>query len=121
MKVNLNDLTLEQVHELQQLLVKVENTLSIEPQNSISALLGKNVIVRTVTMIYTGRLIGAGGSELILEDCSWIPETARFAQFAAAGEVRECEPYPKGLPVYINKGALLDMCELRAELPREQK
>jgi len=82
---------------------------------------GKNVIVRTVTMIYTGRLDSVTDSDLVLVDCSWIPETERFMQFVAEGKVKECEPYPDGLPVFINRGALLDMCELRKELPRSQK
>ncbi len=82
---------------------------------------GKNVIVRTVTMIYTGRLEKVTVSDLVLVDCSWIPETGRFMQFVAEGKVKECEPYPDGLPVFINRGALLDMCELRNELPRSQK
>jgi hypothetical protein len=82
---------------------------------------GKNVIVRTVTMIYTGRLDSVTDSDLVLVDCSWIPETERFMQFVANGKVKECEPYPDGLPVFINRGALLDMCELRNELPRSQK
>ena len=82
---------------------------------------GKNVIVRTVTMIYTGRLESVTDSDLVLVDCSWIPETGRFMQFVAEGEVKECEPYPDGLHVFINRGALLDMCELKKELPRSQK
>ena len=84
-------------------------------------LIGKNVIVRTVTMIYTGRLEGINKDEFILVDCSWIPETDRYMQFVANGSVKECEPYPDGMPVYINRGALLDMVELRKDLPRSQK
>ena len=79
------------------------------------------MIVRTVTMIYTGRLEEVTDTDLVLMDCSWIPETERYMQFVANGAVRECEPYPDGLPVYINRGALLDMCELRKDLPRLQK
>jgi len=72
-------------------------------------------------MIYTGRLEKVTDSDLVLVDCSWIPDTERFMQFVADGKVRECEPYPDGLPVYINRGALLDMCEFKKELPRSQK
>lgn len=84
-------------------------------------LLGKNAIVRTVTMIFTGKLVEVTPTDLVLVDCSWIPETERFMQFVAKGAVRECEPYPDGLPVYINRGALLDVCELVKQLPRSQK
>ena len=82
---------------------------------------GKNVIVRTVTMIYTGRLDHVTDTDLVLIDCSWIPATERFMQFVANGSVKECEPYPDGLHVFINRGALLDVCELRKDLPRSQK
>ena len=83
---------------------------------------GKNVIVRTVTMIYTGMLSEVTSSDLVLVDCSWIPETDRYMNFVATGAVKECEPYPDGMKVFINRGALLDMCEFKcASLPRSQK
>lgn len=114
--MNINDLTLGQIQKIQSLALggATQNLQSNYPVN-------KNVIVRTVTMIYTGRLVEVTATDLVLVDCSWIPETERFAQFVAEGKVRECEPYPEGLPVFINRGALLDMCELRTELPRVQK
>ena len=113
--MNINDLTLGQIRELQAI------TIGASAQHPSNYPVGKNVIVRTVTMIYTGFLQEVTATDLILIDCSWIPETDRFMQFVADGTVRECEPYPEGLPVYINRGALLDMCELKKELPRTQK
>jgi hypothetical protein len=113
--MNINDLTLGQIRELQSIIV------AESAQHLSNYPVGKNVIVRTVTMIYTGRLQEVTATDLVLVDCSWIPETERFMQFVANGAVKECEPYPEGLPVYINRGALLDMCELKAELPRSQK
>jgi len=114
--MNIEELTLKQIREIQ--------ALCAVPQHSATQSaypVGKNVIVRTVTMIYTGRLESVSETDLVLVDCSWIPETDRFMQFVAEGKVRECEPYPDGLPVYINRGALLDVCELRKDLPRSQK
>lgn len=92
-----------------------------QAQQATHPLIGKNIIVRTVTMIYTGRLDSVTNTDLVLVDCSWIPETERYMQFVANGEVIECEPYPDGMYVYINRGALLDICELKAALPRSQK
>ncbi len=113
--MNIDDLTLKQIREIQSLTVG-------SPQPSLThPLVGKNVIVRTVTMIYTGRLDHVTPQDYVLVDCSWIPETDRFMQFVANGSVKECEPYPDGLPVYINRGALLDVCELVKQLPRSQK
>ena len=117
--MNIEELTLKQIREIQALDVTLvqRGAVPVESQYPI----GLNVIVRTVTMIYTGRLQQVTQTDLILVDCSWIPETDRFMQFVANGAVRECEPYPDGLPVFINRGALLDMCELRKDLPRSQR
>jgi hypothetical protein len=114
--MNIEELTLKQIREIQSLCV-----LPQPAGNQSSYPVGKNVIVRTVTMIYTGLLQSVSDTDLVLVDCSWIPETERFMQFVADGKVKECEPYPDGLPVYINRGALLDMCELKKDLPRSQK
>lgn len=113
--MNIEELTLKQIRELQSI------TIGASAQHPSKYPVGKNVIVRTVTMIYTGKLQEVTASDLVLVDCSWIPETERFMQFVAEGKVKECEPYPDDLPVFINRGALLDMCELRKELPRSQK
>jgi hypothetical protein len=115
--MNIEELTLKQIREISSLI----NASSPQPKTASNYPVGKNVIVRTVTMIYTGRLEQVTDSDLVLVDCSWIPETERFMQFVAEGKVKECEPYPDGLNVYINRGALLDMCELKKDLPRSQK
>ena len=116
--MNMDELTLGQIREIQQLTFGGVRVVTTQPSQYP---VGKNVIVRTVTMIYTGRLVQVTDTDLVLVDCSWIPETERFMQFVATGAVKECEPYPDGLPVYINRGALLDMCELVKALPRSQK
>lgn len=115
--MNIEDLTLKQIRELQSLVTSNDKS----SEAAYHSLVGENVIVRTVTMIYTGKLIGYDDKCLVLTDCSWIPETDRYMQFVAEGKVNECEPYPDGLPVYINTGALLELCELKAKLPRLQK
>lgn len=115
--MNIEDLTVKQIREISAFI----NGATPQPKCGNHYPVGKNVVVRTVTMIYTGRLELVTDTDLVLVDCSWIPETERFMQFVADGAVRECEPYPDGLPVYINRGALLDMCELRKDLPRSQK
>ena len=113
--MNIDELTYGEIREIQSL-------FSNHPSNHPSKYpVDKNVIVRTVTMIYTGKLVEVTDSDLVLDDCSWIPETDRYMQFVENGSVNECEPYPSGLLVYINRGALLDMCELRSKLPRSQK
>lgn len=82
---------------------------------------GKNYIVRTVTMIYTGRLVEVWPQELVLVDAAWIPETERYMQFVETGAVKECEPYPENRRVSIGRGALCDATVLEKPLPRSQK
>lgn len=114
--INIDDLTIGQLKQIQSLSFCGEKTkIDIDP------LVGKNVIIRTVSMIYTGLLVGVNDKEFILEKCSWIPETDRYAQFVADGKVKQCEPFPELLRVYVNRDALMERCELKSELPRSQK
>lgn len=115
---NIEDLSLKQIREIQALCTAAPCLPPAPAQYEYPV--GKNVAVRTVTMIYTGKLVQVTHTDLVLVDCSWIPETERFASFIAQGKTRECEPYPDGLPVFVSRGALLDFCELRADLPRKQ-
>lgn len=38
---------------------------------------GANYLIRTVTMIDTGRLVDVGPQELVLEEAAWIADTGR--------------------------------------------
>lgn len=80
---------------------------------------GKNVIVRTVTYHYTGRLVAVtpdGG--LVLEDAAWIGDSGRWAKALVTGRLDEVEPYPDG-PVVVS--AIVDVSEWRHPLPRETR
>jgi hypothetical protein len=114
--MNINELTVGQAKELSSMFGGNK-----EVSTPYDYLIGKNTIVRTVTMIYTGKLVSAHQQELVMVDVSWIPETERYMQFVADGAVRECEPYPQDMPVIIGRGAILDVVELRKPLPRTQK
>lgn len=83
--------------------------------------IGRNYVIRTVTMIYTGRLIEVGDKELVLVDAAWIPETGRWSQFIAAGQIRECEPFPLGRRVVIGRGGLIDAVAVDWQLPKEHQ
>ena len=112
--MNINDLTIGQAKELASMFgAKEESSHFFE--------IGKNYIVRTVTMIYTGKLVDVGPTEIVLVDAAWIPETDRFMQFVANGSVKECEPYPDGRRVIIGRGGLMDAVVLEKELPRSQR
>jgi hypothetical protein len=110
--MNLDDLTIGQLKEIQSL---TGTTKEKHPYK-----IGQAYLIRTITMIYTGRLLEVYPQELVIEDAAWIPETARWADTCKNGNVNECEPYPEG-KVIIGRGAILDVCEWNTELPRGQK
>jgi len=82
--------------------------------------IGKNYLIRTVTMIDTGRLVAVTRQELVLEDAAWIADTGRFSDALVSGDFGEVEPFPDGC-VIIGRGAVIDALELPAPLPRVQK
>jgi hypothetical protein len=112
--MNIEELTLKQIRELQTM-------FSVTPAVQHRFVIGKNYIIRTVTMIYTGKLISVDATELVMVECSWIPDTGRYMQFVAEGKVNECEPYPAEKEVIIGRGGLMDAVILDAALPRSQK
>jgi len=84
----------------------------------ITALTGKNVLVRTVTNYYTGKLLSCDGF-LHLEEAAWIADTGRFADALRTGKLNEVEPYPADCWVAV--GSVVDVSEWQHELPRTQK
>lgn len=81
----------------------------------------KNYMIRTVTMIYTGKLKQVYEKELVLTNCSWIAETKRWADTCKEGVFEEVEPYPEKAEVIIGKDAILDAFMVDWELPTKQK
>jgi hypothetical protein len=83
--------------------------------------IGKKYLIRTVTMIYTGKLKQIYDKELVLNECAWIPETERWANTCKNGTFKEVEPYPEKADVIIGRDAILDCFEVSWNLPKEQK
>jgi len=81
--------------------------------------IGKNYLIRTVTMIQTGRLVAVAPQELVLEDAAWIAATGRFANVLKTGKFNEVEPFPDG-KVIIGRGAVIDAVQI-AVTPKDQK
>jgi hypothetical protein len=81
---------------------------------------GKNYLIRTVTMINTGKLVAVTDQELVLEDAAWIADTGRFADaLKDTKKFSEVEPFPDG-KVIVGRGAIVDAVKITF-LPREQK
>ena len=83
--------------------------------------IGSNYLIRTVTMIYTGKLEAVYEKELVISSASWIAETERWAKSVSEGSFKEVEPYPDKSLVTIGRGAILDAVPVVWKLPREQK
>ena len=81
---------------------------------------GEAVLIRTVTMMLTGRLVEVHEQELVLTDAAWIADTGlRLTDALATGRLGEVEPYPQGR-VIVGRGAIVDACVWTHALPREQ-
>ena len=81
--------------------------------------IGKNYLIRTVTMIDTGKLIAVGEQEIVLESASWVADTGRFADALVRCEFNEVEPFPAG-KVIIGRGSVIDAVQI-VMLPTKQK
>ena len=81
--------------------------------------IGKCYLIRTVTMIDTGRLVAVTDKELVLEDAAWIADTGRFADALQKAEYCEVEPFPEGR-VIVGRGAVIDAVQI-CRVERTQK
>lgn len=81
--------------------------------------IGKNYLIRTVTMIDTGRLVAVGPQELVLESAAWIADTGRFAGALTSCDFNEVEPFPEGR-VILGRGSVIDAVQI-SNLPTKQK
>jgi len=115
--MNVEDLTIRQALQIAEMFGKS----AAQQSCPYDGLIGEPIMVRTVTMIYVGRLVAVGERELTLIDVSWIPETGRWQQFIAHGAINECEPYPPGQLVLVGRGSILDVTAWTADIPSDQK
>lgn len=91
----------------------------VEPRSPIQ--LGKNVFIRTVTHYYLGKIVHVSEEEIVLKDCSWIADTGRFSEAMKNGTANEVEPYPDGVLVSVNRGAIVDVSSWSSALLRVVK
>jgi hypothetical protein len=82
--------------------------------------IGKNYVIRTVTMIQVGKLLEVGDKELVLEDAAWVADTGRWKNFLHEGKTSEVEPFPDGT-VIVGRGSIIDATIWKHELLRNQK
>ena len=80
---------------------------------------GTAYLIRTVTMIVTGRVQSRVGDFIVLEDAAWIADTGRYYDALKSGVFKEVEPYPNGAILHL--GAIVDATIWTLPLPKEQK
>lgn len=111
--MNIDELTVGQAKELASLFTLGKNT----SQSAFEV--GEVYLIRTVTMIDTGRVVEVNDNEVVLEDAAWIADTGRFADALRSAEFNEVEPFPDG-KVIIGRGSIVDAVKIR-ETQRIQK
>ena len=87
--------------------------------NSHPFKVGKNYLIRTVTMIILGKLEAVHDSELVMSSASWVADTGRFYNALKMGKLSEVEPFTND--AIVGRGAIIDGTEWQHELPLEQK
>lgn len=111
--MKLDDLTIGQARELAALF----NTRQADSKSPWEV--GKCYLIRTVTMIQTGRLAAITEHELLLENAAWVADTGRFHDALKTGKLVEVEPFIG--PAIIGRGAIVDATEWMHALPSDQK
>lgn len=111
--MNIDDLTIGQLKEIRA--ISGWNDTNIKHPFHI----GSVYLIRTVTMIDTGRLVAVYPTELVLEDAAWIPDTGRFSESLIKCNFSEVEPFPDG-QVIIGRGSIIEAVKIK-ECPRKQK
>lgn len=81
--------------------------------------IGEKYIIRTVTMIQTGRLVYADEHELVLEDAAWIADTGRWADALDTGSLNEIEPFEDD--AIVGRSSICDATIWKHALPRVKK
>ena len=114
--MKIDDLTIGEARQLASIFTNQSSTSSdiVGPWE-----IGKNYLIRTVTMIDTGKLVAVGPQELVLESAAWIADTGRFTGALQTASFSEVEPFPEGRLI-LGRGSIIDAIQIPT-LPREQK
>ena len=100
--MNINDFTIGQIKEISNYLPQC-NT-SAQPESIWT--IGEKYLIRTVTMIITGKLQKLGKTELLLSDAAWVADTGRFYNNLKSCEFEEVEPFIND--VIVGRGSIID-------------
>jgi len=112
--MNIDNMTIGELKEIRNFLQMPVHD-NAHPYN-----IGKNYLIRTVTMTIFGQLVAVHQQELVMKDAAWIADVGRFHDALINGSFDEVEPFPDG-EMIIGRGGVIDAVELALPLKREQK
>lgn len=102
MNLNLDDLTLGQIKQLQNL----KPGSDAHPWD-----IGDSYLIRTVTMTLSGKLKAVYQQELVLSDAAWIADTGRFSEaLEDQDKFNEVEPFKND--VIVGRGGIVDATKI---------
>ena len=120
MKININDLTLGQIKEIQNLNYGSGSGIITSCDDSHWEV-GKNYFIRTVTMIQVGQLKKVTDKEIVLIKAAWVADTGRLSDASIKNDFDEVEMFPQDNDVIIGRGAIIDATLYQRDLPTETK
>jgi len=98
--------------------IRKEDTMALKERKGAWTI-GEKYIIRTVTMMHTGRLVYVDDKELILEGAAWIADSGRWSDALATGTLNEIEPFDDD--VVIGRSAIIDATIWKHALPKVKK
>jgi len=114
MTIKIDDLTLGQIKEIQQL---TTGATAGQSGNSHPYKIGENYIIRTVTMIQIGKLEAVYNQELVLSDACWVACTGQFNEALRTGKLESVQPFIDN--INVGRGSIVESTAWRHKLPRE--
>lgn len=95
------------------------DTFDPMPGDPLDPMPGDTLIIRTVTMTITGRVVACSPTWIILDTAAWIADSGRWADAIATGSLSEVEPMGDG--VRVARAAIVDVAPWRHALPTVQQ
>lgn len=116
-KVKVDELTIEGIVYVPKD-SQVSKVIELDGKESLWEI-GKNYLIRTVTMIQLGKLEKVTDKELLLSNACWVADTGRFNESLEKGTLKEVEMFQRN--VIVGRGGIIDATEWLAELPKNSK
>ena len=110
--MNIEEMTIKDAREIAAL-------FQTKPTEDHPYKIGVYYLIRTATMIDTGKVKRVTAQEIVLEEAAWIADTGRFSDAVKCAEFAEVEPFPDG-EIIIGRAAVIDACQI-VKSPRSQK